>query len=1090
MQRLSKIIIFIFFAITFVAGGACVAKAQNPSFGNLGDLPAAPAFEPGGGGGGAAVGDADDAPPTFTPPNISDTSVPNIYTDPAGNNVASASSPQSAASAKTPTTAKIVPQVTCGVANIGEGTNFILGCLGQIIHYIWFSLMAWLMGVMGLFLNMTVQEFIVSFGSQTTLLAAITEGWVVLRDLANMVIIFFLLATGIGTILRLSDWGWKQLLARVIIAAIVINFSLFITKVIIDTSNLFTAQIYAGILQNAYGGGNGQSGVGAAGNAFQVNCAQTRQARKAEAAANDPDAAARGLLEDPCLKNGLSGAFTNVLNMTTLMTVPKDTKGVNNVGTEQKPDLQFGIDTMHFLIVAVLGGVMFFILAIVFGGMAIMLLTRWVALIMLMISSPIWMIGLIFGKGGKKYWDRLLENAIFPPVFFVMLYVAYVIAKGSMAVVKVNGAETNEIASYTLLATGGGGWDLLLHFALVIMMIVFAMRWAVETGDETAKLGGGLALGAMAGGGYLAWKGAKAGARPIGGWLAVKADNALARSGFYNNKGRVFGALGRWANVGMSKLTKSKLEARERDMKRRDLAEERTRLARTPDAREIAQLTPGRVKQRLLTNGRKPTLDWLNKNAHLLSPSQIEGMRKSAGLTTDEGNALVDAHFRGGVDAQGNLKPRLFDHFDKVRKAEAALTRAKGTPEEAQAQANLTAAREEAKSAVQKLNIAQISMLGERGVRDIMADPAVKQVFAGGLTKSHVEHISKDSAFGEGIEEEIKVVRYQAVTDTFQKFMDTTEGTTEYQTARAAFNEAYANIHTDEHAHGNIIGALTAGGQKAVERFVAALDEREFNRIQDSKEWDEKWKNAFIQAKIKPVTDTLAAIEQGVQVKDKKGNIVDPREMLRTQMKDFKKNQFKYLHDKITQGTDKQKDAFAFAMKPSHLNEIREADYGLENIEDLKSRRTRQAEELSENNPAEFQEWARRLGNDIAEEDPAIFDSPDAVKLLSFENIQKIGESGGSKYASVKKQIVDHYAKIENPTDTEATVMDILAGEFTHTNYGTSPALMQTFQERIKQSKAQKSGRGTTASVSAQDDDKDTMPVGFGREEEGDNTMP
>ena len=67
---------------------------------------------------------------------------------------------------------------------------------------------------------------------------AIAVGWPVARDFANMIVVLGFVVIGIATALRINDYGAKKLLPKLIIAAILINFSLVICGVFIDGSNI------------------------------------------------------------------------------------------------------------------------------------------------------------------------------------------------------------------------------------------------------------------------------------------------------------------------------------------------------------------------------------------------------------------------------------------------------------------------------------------------------------------------------------------------------------------------------------------------------------------------------------------------------------------------------------------------------------------------------------------------------------------------------------------------------------------------------------------------------------------------------------
>jgi hypothetical protein len=64
--------------------------------------------------------------------------------------------------------------------------------------------------------------------------APITFGWVIVRDVCNMFFILILLIIAFGTILRIPQYNFKTLLPKLIIMAILINFSKLICGIFID----------------------------------------------------------------------------------------------------------------------------------------------------------------------------------------------------------------------------------------------------------------------------------------------------------------------------------------------------------------------------------------------------------------------------------------------------------------------------------------------------------------------------------------------------------------------------------------------------------------------------------------------------------------------------------------------------------------------------------------------------------------------------------------------------------------------------------------------------------------------------------------
>jgi len=63
-------------------------------------------------------------------------------------------------------------------------------------------------------------------------------GWKVSRDIANMFFILFMVVIAFATILRIERYGAKQLLPKIIIIALLINFSMVFCYVLIDFTNI------------------------------------------------------------------------------------------------------------------------------------------------------------------------------------------------------------------------------------------------------------------------------------------------------------------------------------------------------------------------------------------------------------------------------------------------------------------------------------------------------------------------------------------------------------------------------------------------------------------------------------------------------------------------------------------------------------------------------------------------------------------------------------------------------------------------------------------------------------------------------------
>lgn len=103
-----------------------------------------------------------------------------------------------------------------------------------------------IMIVLGLLLDEAL-KFAVSapYTANNSALLAIPDnplkiGWEVVRDLANMGLLFVLIAIAIGTILQIGATRWRSLFIPFVAIALLINFTPVITGLVIDLSNILT----------------------------------------------------------------------------------------------------------------------------------------------------------------------------------------------------------------------------------------------------------------------------------------------------------------------------------------------------------------------------------------------------------------------------------------------------------------------------------------------------------------------------------------------------------------------------------------------------------------------------------------------------------------------------------------------------------------------------------------------------------------------------------------------------------------------------------------------------------------------------------
>lgn len=128
-----------------------------------------------------------------------------------------------------------------------DGTGTFTGCLLRSFYWLVYYFSAWVTET-----SASILDFFIGYSIDTKSYSGnnntfIERGWSIIRDIANILFIFTLLYIAIRHILQAAGSETKKLLKSLIIAALLINFSLFFTRVIIDAGNILARAFYNGI---------------------------------------------------------------------------------------------------------------------------------------------------------------------------------------------------------------------------------------------------------------------------------------------------------------------------------------------------------------------------------------------------------------------------------------------------------------------------------------------------------------------------------------------------------------------------------------------------------------------------------------------------------------------------------------------------------------------------------------------------------------------------------------------------------------------------------------------------------------------------
>ncbi len=130
---------------------------------------------------------------------------------------------------------------TGALAGLGRFNDFIFGNLLEGITGIFAWLASWVLAAGGYLLDVSIKY---SIETQNLKLPGIMTAWDVVRDVANMTFIFILVYIAIATILQVGGFDTKRTLSILIVVALLVNFSFFLTGVVIDASNILSLTIY------------------------------------------------------------------------------------------------------------------------------------------------------------------------------------------------------------------------------------------------------------------------------------------------------------------------------------------------------------------------------------------------------------------------------------------------------------------------------------------------------------------------------------------------------------------------------------------------------------------------------------------------------------------------------------------------------------------------------------------------------------------------------------------------------------------------------------------------------------------------------
>ncbi|HEU4677402.1 MAG TPA: type IV secretion system protein [Candidatus Paceibacterota bacterium] len=281
-------------------------------------------------------------------------------------------------------------------------------------------------------LKFTVFEMGTRLGSGTPFGDTISNLWSLIRDICNLAFIFGFIYVGIRTIIDPDSADTKRFLSRIIVGALLINFSLFFVKAIVDVSNFTSVQIY-----NSLTTGTGQ----------------------------------------------ISETLTSQLGIITIY---------NAKGGTILPELFASQKSFSFFL---LGGIFMLITAFVFFAAALLLVVRFVAIVLIMVASPVLFAATVFPQTEKfasDLWSKLMSYSFFAPLFLLLMLISIKMIDGLKLGISA-GAGGSKDGFADVIAAGSNNFSTILNFTVIIFFMIAALMIASSMSGKGGKFAMGIA---------------------------------------------------------------------------------------------------------------------------------------------------------------------------------------------------------------------------------------------------------------------------------------------------------------------------------------------------------------------------------------------------------------------------------------------------------------------------------------------------------------------------------------------------------------------------------------------------------------------
>ncbi len=383
---------------------------------------------------------------------------------------------------------------------LGGIVRYVTGAMA-IVAWVILSVCGWLLSASGVLLNvsMYLTTHLASFINNTPVIYTV---WGIIRDLSSTLLIFFILYAAIQMILGLQDAKYGELIKNIIIVGVLINFSFFFTRTLIDLSNIVSLEFYSAM-------------------------APTNTAAETSTKTADTD----GLVKSMLTSGGISNIIMGAISIDNFWKNSATSGKALFIYNDNQANINIVILEVGAIVVVVFTIIDFLVISLI-------CIARVAILLFLLGFSPIWIAAKaipqleeISGQWMKQFKAQLL----FLPAYLAFLYVALKIVTASNL--------SNVIAAQGMGTTPDVLWGNMINLVVGFSIIIFLLNIPIIAAAKVAGVSGGFISKAYSSMTKKVGSWTKSGASGAGAWAgrntvgaaASRLNQSSAMRNFYAN---------------------------------------------------------------------------------------------------------------------------------------------------------------------------------------------------------------------------------------------------------------------------------------------------------------------------------------------------------------------------------------------------------------------------------------------------------------------------------------------------------------------------------------------------------------------------